>query len=86
MNFIDILKAVVGSALGLISLLFTMAFIFLIWGAFNGFNWDLSEFATKIGYSVMALVAVCYVIYLLVNRAKQQKNPKQKQSSEWDKL
>ncbi|MEF2524600.1 hypothetical protein V4D10_19745 [Vibrio mimicus] len=84
MKFIDSVGSVVKVGYSLIGAAFTLGLIFLLWGVFNGFEWNLQEFATKVGYGMFGILLVAYGIYRIANRQQGAQAPKQK--TEWDKL
>ncbi|EOV1090648.1 hypothetical protein ACOLXF_000286 [Vibrio fluvialis] len=84
MKLIDSVGLVVKIGYSLIGAVVSLGLIFLLWGAFNGFDWNLQEFATKVGYGVLGILLVAYGIYRITNRHKGEQQPKPK--TEWDKL
>ena len=72
MNYLDSTKSVIAILSGLVGLAFTLGFLFLIWGVFNGFDWDLQLFLTKVGGFAAVICALGYGVYLYANRNKQE--------------
>lgn len=72
MNYLDSTKLIVSTLLGLLGLAITLGFLFLFWGVFNGFDWDLPLFLSKVGGGAAAIAVAGYFFYLFVNRNKDE--------------
>ncbi|MEZ8932433.1 MULTISPECIES: hypothetical protein [Vibrio] len=50
----------------LVSMAFGGAFFFLIWGVFNGFDWDLQLFLSKAGLTIAIILAIGCAVHFFV--------------------
>lgn len=68
MKFFDVLNAVLSALYGLFSLVIPLFLLFILWGALNGFNWDVKEFFITLSIPILAILGITGAIWFFVKK------------------
>lgn len=75
MTFGQAVEVTLKLLIGLLGMAFWLCLTFFIWGMFNGFNWDVWQFAAGAGKVILIVSCIAWVIYKIVNRKKHEEPP-----------
>ncbi|KJZ07036.1 hypothetical protein TW85_24930 [Marinomonas sp. S3726] len=68
MKFFDVLNALLSALYGIFSLAIPLFLLFILWGAFNGFNWDVKEFFITLSIPILAILGIAGAIWFILKK------------------